>query len=33
LTPRYFGELVLDTSASNIYIAYGSGITNWKVIT
>ena len=33
LTPRYFGEMVLDTSASNYYIATGLANTNWKQIT
>ena len=31
--PRFIGDRYLDASASDWYISYGLGITNWKKIT
>jgi hypothetical protein len=32
LTPRYYGELVLDTTTNNFYLSYALTNTSWRAI-
>ena len=33
VTPHHIGQMCLDTSGSNFYIAVGAAAANWKAMT